>query len=115
MHSNSKAALAFTRPSRHNGPEHIVRVDAASLRPFACTCEAGRRGLLCHAVIATTATDLLPIARQRWERACGQDEIEAAAHVLVQVRKWAAAARELQALRSCGYVPVKPQPEVSIA
>ena len=38
-------------------------------------------------------------ARQRWQEACGEVDIRAAAAVLTQTRKWAAAALELQALR----------------
>ena len=103
MHSQSNA-LAFTRPSRHAGPDHHITVDATTLRPMSCTCQAGRHGRLCWAVIDITATELVPIARQRWQEACGQTEICAAAVVFGRTRKWAAAARELQALQSSGYV-----------
>lgn len=96
-------SLAFTRPSRHAGPEHIVRVDDVTLRPLSCSCEAGRRGKLCHAVISVTAADLEPLARRRWAEAKGVAEITAAAALVGQVRRWARAAAELQALRPCGY------------
>ena len=93
-------ALLLTRPSRHAGPAHHITVDSATLRPLSCTCQAGRHGLLCWAVIDVTATELVPTARQRWQDACGEVDIRAAAVVLTQTRKWAAAARELQALRA---------------
>ena len=97
-------ALTFTRPSRHAGPDHRITIDAATLRPLSCTCQAGRRGLLCWAVIEVTATELVPLACQRWQQACGETDIRAAAAVVSRTRNWAAAARELQSLRSCGYV-----------
>jgi hypothetical protein len=103
MHSQSNA-LVFTRPSRHAGPVHRITVDPATLRPLSCTCQAGRRGLLCWAVIEVTATELVPIAVQYWQQACGETDIRAAAAVVSQTRKWATAARELQSLGSCGYV-----------
>jgi hypothetical protein len=103
MHPKS-SALVFTRPSRHAGPDHRITVDPATLRPLTCTCQAGRRGLLCWAVIEVTATELVPIALQHWQQACGETDIRAAAAVVGQTRKWAAAARELQSLRSCGCV-----------
>jgi hypothetical protein len=99
MHSQSNP-LVLTRPSRHAGPAHRITVDSATLRPLSCTCQAGRHGLLCWAVIDVTATELVPTARQRWVEACGEVDIRAAAAVLTQTRKWAAAARELQALRA---------------
>jgi hypothetical protein len=105
--AQSTPQLAFARPSRHHGPEHIVRVDDDTLRPLSCTCEAGRRGLLCWAVIAITASDLEGLADRRWRQACGETDIRRAAAVVVQVRKWARAARELESIRSCGYVPVR--------
>jgi len=104
MHPQSKPAnLAFSYESRHLGPTHVIRVDANTLRPLSCTCEAGRRGRLCWAVIRATADQLEPIADQRWRQALGEVDIRAAAAVVVQVRKWARAARELEALRSCDY------------
>jgi len=108
MHANRTAtrvapSLAFTRPSRHDGPSHIVRVDDITLRPLSCSCEAGRHGRLCWAVISVAASDLEPLAQKRWVGAKGVDEITAAAHVVTMVRRWANAARELQALRPCGY------------
>lgn len=104
MHTKSTAAsLSFTRQSRSDGPEHIVRICADTLRPLSCTCEAGRRGRLCWAVINITSTDLEPLARQRWAGAKGLDEITAAASLVGQVRKWASAARELESLRSIPY------------
>jgi len=42
-------------------------------------------------------------ARQRWQQACCETDIRAAAAVVRQTCKWAAAALELQSLRSCGY------------
>jgi hypothetical protein len=96
-------ALVFTRPSRHAGPDHRITVDPTTLRPLSCTCPAGRRGLLCWAVIEITATELVPVACQRWRQACGETDIRTAAAAVGQTRKWAAAARELQSLRSCGY------------
>jgi hypothetical protein len=104
MRDQQSNALVFTRPSRHAGLDHRITVDPTTLRPLSCTCEAGRRGLLCWAVIEIAARDLEPVARQRWAEACGMDEITAAARVLAHVRKWRNAARELQSLRSCGYV-----------
>jgi hypothetical protein len=115
MHSDSKAALAFTYPSRHAGPAHIVRVDTDSLRPLSCTCEAGRHGKLCWAVIRVAAAELEALADRRWRAACGEVDIRHAADVVVQVRKWARAARELESLRSCGYVVVKAQPADVVA
>ena len=103
MHSQSNA-LVFTRPSRHAGPDHRITVDPTTLRPLSCTCQAGQHGHLCWAVIEVTATELVPIATQRWRQGCGETDIRAAAAVVGQTRKWAAAARELQSLRSCGYV-----------
>jgi hypothetical protein len=103
MHSQSNA-LVFTRPSRHAGPDHSITVDPATLRPLTCTCQAGRRGLLCWAVIEVTATELVPIALLHWQQACGETDIRTAATIVGQTRKWASAARELQSLRSCGYV-----------
>jgi hypothetical protein len=100
----SPASLAFVRPSRHAGSDHVVQVDSASLRPLSCTCLAGQHGRLCWAVVDVAARDLQPIAHTRWAAACGYAEIEAAARVLVQVRKWAHAARELQALRPIPYI-----------
>jgi hypothetical protein len=100
----SAASLAFTRPSRHDSHDHVVRCDPFSLRPLSCTCLAGQHGRLCWAVVDVAAQDLEPIAHSRWAAACGLDEIASAARVLSQVRKWAAAARELAALRSSGYV-----------
>ncbi len=101
--ASARAALAFTRPSRHDGPEHIVRVGSTTLRPLSCCCEAGRRGKLCWAVVSVAASDLEPLARKRWAEAKGVDEITAAARVVGQCRKWAAAARELESLRSIPY------------
>jgi len=100
----SSTSLAFVRPSRHDGAPHQVLVDRATLRPLSCTCLAGIHGRLCWAVIDVAAHDLEPIAHSRWAAACGLDQIEATARVLSQVRKWTAAARELVALRSSGYV-----------
>jgi hypothetical protein len=97
-------ALVFTRPSRHAGPDHHITVDPTTLRPLSCTCQAGRHGLLCWAVIDVTATELVPIAYQHWQQACGETDIRAAAAVVGQTRRWAAAARELQSLHSCGYL-----------
>jgi hypothetical protein len=85
-------------------PPHQVLVDPASLRPLSCTCLAGAHGRLCWAVVDVAAHDLEPIAHSRWAAAYGLDEIASAARVLTQVRRWAAAARELAALRSSGYV-----------
>jgi hypothetical protein len=104
MRNQQSNALVFTRPSRHAGPTHRITVDPTTLRPLSCTCQAGRRGLLCWAVIEITATELVPVACQRWQQACGETDIRAAAAVVGQTRKWAAAACELQSLRSCGYV-----------
>jgi len=103
LNQHSPARLALTRQSHHDGPEHIVQVDAATLRPLSCTCLAGQHGRLCWAVIDVTQRDLTGLAKERWQQACGMDEIAEAARVLAQVRRWAAAARELAALRSCGY------------
>ena len=100
----SATSLAFVRPSRHDGVPHQVLVDVATLRPLSCTCLAGAHGRLCWAVVDVAAHDLEPIAHSRWAAACGLDEIASAARVLSQVRKWAAAARELAALRSSGYL-----------
>jgi len=74
MHPKSNA-LVFTRPSRHAGPEHRITVDATTLRPLSCTCQAGRHGQLCWAVIDVAASELVPIARQRWQQACGETAI----------------------------------------
>ncbi len=79
-------------------------VDPASLRHLSCTCLAGAHGRLCWAVVDIAAHELEPIAHSRWAAACGFDEIASAAPVLTHLRKWAAAARELAALRSSGYV-----------
>ena len=98
---SSAASLAFVRPSRHDGVPHQVLVDPASLRPLSCTCLAGTHGRLCWAVVDVATHDLEP---SRWAAACGLDEIASAARVLSQVRRWAAAARELAALRSSDYV-----------
>lgn len=115
MHSDHKT-LAFTYPSRHAGPAHIVRIDADTLRPFSCSCEAGRRQRLCWAVIRVAASELETLADRRWRQACGETDIRRAAYVLTQVRKWATAARELESLRSCGYVPThQPEPEDIVA
>jgi len=100
----SATSLAFVRPSRHDGAPHQVLVDRGTLRPLSCTCLAGTHGRLCWAVVDVAAHDLEPIAHSRWAAACGVDEIASAARVLRQVRRWAAAARELAALRSSGYV-----------
>ena len=99
MRNQQSTALIFTRPSRHAGPDHHISVDTATLRPLSCSCQAGRHGQLCWAVIDVTATELVWRARQRWQEACGEVDIRAAAAVLTQTRKWAAAGRELQALR----------------
>jgi hypothetical protein len=99
MRSHESNALVFVRPSRHDGPDHHITVDAATLRPLSCSCQAGRHGQLCWAVIDVTATELVWRARQRWQAACGETDIRAAAAVLAQTRKWAAAALELQAVR----------------
>ena len=104
MRNYESNALVFVRPSRHAGPDHHITIDAATLRPLSCTCQAGRHGRLCWAVIDITATELVPIARQRWQDACGQTENCAAARVFSRTRKWATAARELQSLQSSGYV-----------
>ncbi|MBV9327463.1 MAG: hypothetical protein JO352_27295 [Chloroflexi bacterium] len=104
MRNQQSNALVFSRPSRHAGPDHRITVDPTTLRPLSCTCQAGRRGLLCWAVIEVTATALVPIALRHWQQACGETDIRAAAAVVGQTRKWAAAALELQSLRSCGYV-----------
>lgn len=104
MHPKSNPTLTFARPSRHDGPDHHIIVDATMLRPLSCTCQAGRHGQLCWAVIDVTATQLAPIARQRWQQACGETDIRAAAAVVTQTRKWATAALELQSLRSSEYV-----------
>jgi hypothetical protein len=100
MRSQQSNVLVLTRPSRHAGPDHHITVDGTTLRPLSCTCQAGQHGLLCWAVVDATANELVPIARQRWQQAGGETDIRAAAGVLVQTRKWAAAARELQLLRS---------------
>jgi hypothetical protein len=99
MRNQQSNALIFVRPSRHAGPDHRITVDAATLRPLSCTCQAGQHGQLCWAVIDVTATELVWRARQRWQEACGEVDIRAAAAVLAKTRKWAAAALELQALR----------------
>ncbi|HEY1296618.1 MAG TPA: hypothetical protein VGJ60_26365 [Chloroflexota bacterium] len=99
MRNQQSNALIFVRPSRHAGPDHRISVDAATLRPLSCTCQAGQHGHLCWAVIDITATELVWRARQRWQEACGEVDIRAAAAVLARARKWAAAALELQALR----------------
>ena len=101
MRNQQSSVLVFTRPSRHAGPDHYISVDPTTLRPLSCTCQAGRHGLLCWAVIDITASEL---ALQHWREACGETDIRAAASIVGQTRKWAAAARELQSLRSCGYV-----------
>jgi hypothetical protein len=108
MRNHESNALIFVRPSRHAGPDHHITVDSITLRPLSCTCQAGRRGLLCWAVIEVTATELVPVATHRWQQACGETDIRAAAAVVGQTRKWAAATRELQSLRSCGYVVTAP-------
>ncbi len=99
---SSTASLAFTRPSHSGGLDHVVVVDAVSLRPSSCTCAAGQRQRLCWAVIDVASTELVPLAQQRWAAAKGLDQITDAARLLTQVRRWAATARELQSLRSCG-------------
>jgi hypothetical protein len=103
MRNQQSSVLVFTRPSRHAGPDHRITVEPTTLRPLSCTCQAGRRGLLCWAVIDVTATELVPIAYQRWQQACGETDIRTAAAVVGQTRRWAAAARELRSLHSCGY------------
>jgi hypothetical protein len=104
MRNQESNVLVFSRPSRHAGPDHRITVDPTTLRPLGCTCQAGLHGLLCWAVIDVTASELAPLALLRWQQACGETDIRAAAAVVGQTRKWAAAARELQSLRSCGYV-----------
>jgi len=67
-------------------------------------------------VIDVTARELLPIAAQRWQAACGETDIRAAARVLSQVKRWANAAAELASLRSCGYVVARQaEPEDIVA
>jgi hypothetical protein len=100
----SATSLAFVRLSRHDGAPHQILVDPATLRPLSCTCLAGVHGRLCWAVVDVAAHDLKPIAHRRWAAACGLDDIESAARAPSQVRRWAAAARELAALRSSGYI-----------
>lgn len=89
-------ALARIHRAREGGPNHHVSVDAATLRPLSCTRPSGQRGQLCWAVIDLAATDLVPLAYQRWQQACGDMDIRAAAPVIAQTRKRAASARQLQ-------------------
>jgi hypothetical protein len=85
MHSQSNA-LTFTRTCLSD-PDHQVTVDAAALRPISCTCEDGRSGWLCWAVIDVAACELVPIAYDRWRRACGEREIRAAARLVARTRQ----------------------------
>ena len=82
MRNQQFSVLVFTRPSRHAGPEHRITVDPTTLRPLSCTCQAGRQGLLCWAVIDVTASELAPLALLRWQQACGETDIRAAAAVV---------------------------------
>lgn len=89
MRNHESNALVFVRPSRHDGPDHRITVDGTTLRPLSCSCQAGRHSQLCWAVIDVTATELVWRAHQRWQDACGEVDIRAAAAVLSQTHKWA--------------------------
>lgn len=108
--------LRFRRASHSDGADHQIIVRSFDLRPLSCSCRAGQYGRLCWAVVDVTRTELLPIARERWQQACGETEIRTAARVLSAVNRWQKAAAELAALRSCGYVPVRhAEPEDIVA
>jgi len=93
-------SIVFRRESHSGGPGHLIICDPVTLRPLSCTCAAGAHGRLCWAVVDVAATELEPHARAAWVLAAGLDETAAAARTWARVRKWAAAARELQSLRS---------------
>jgi hypothetical protein len=55
------APLASTRPGRSGGAAHTISVDPDDLCPVSCTCPAGQRGVVCHAVLALAAGDDLKL------------------------------------------------------
>jgi hypothetical protein len=116
VHTNVTAEpeqfFRFVRASHSDGDPHQVVVRGFDLRPLSCSCRAGQYGRICHAVLSVVADELEPLAKQRWQEACGETDIREAARVYGQVKRWARAARELTALRSCGYVPARRAQEV---
>jgi hypothetical protein len=69
--------LAFTRPSRSGGHDHVIHIDGDSMSPIdvdhPCSCAAGSEGRYCWATLEVLANDLpnysqAPIVRVRARR-----------------------------------------------
>ncbi len=65
----SASTLIFARPSRSDGFPHRVAVDARTLKPLACTCPAGARGIVCWAALEVAADECVAEAQRRCEEA----------------------------------------------
>lgn len=57
--------LVFARPSRSSGRPHRVVVNARTLRPLSCSCQAGQRGIVCWAALEVAADECLAEAVRR--------------------------------------------------
>jgi hypothetical protein len=106
MSAQSNPALTFTRPSRSAGPDHVIQVSDRDLCPEACSCLAGRHGIVCHAVLELAAgEDLKILALQRWQQAKGMDQLVAAAKVWDKVLRRSKKAADELARREAQRVP----------
>jgi hypothetical protein len=62
---SQQSVLAFRRPSRSGGRDHVITVDRLSLRPLGCTCQAFAHRRLCWAVARVVAEELPEHASRR--------------------------------------------------